>query len=116
MLHQQRLQLGRGDTKAFVFDHLFLAVYDVGVAVGVYMADIAGVEPTVAQSLGCFIRGFPVTLHNLWTAYDDLAIFTYWQLSFTSLNVDDLLYGIVDRHADAIDAHKRCITRLRVCE
>ena len=43
MLHEQRLNLGGCDTKAFVFDHLFLTVNDEGIAIGIDMTDITRV-------------------------------------------------------------------------
>src|SRR6266852_6935021 len=75
MLQQQGLDLGRGNAEAFVFDHLLFAIYDVGVAIGIHVADIPGMEPAVAQGVGCFFRSFPVALHNLRTTNDDLSIF-----------------------------------------
>ncbi len=43
MLHEQGLNLGGCDTKAFVFDHLFLTVNDEGIAIGIDMTDITRV-------------------------------------------------------------------------
>src|SRR6266566_7442191 len=65
MFHQQRLNFGRSDTKTFVFDHFFLTVDDVGVALSIDMSDIAGVKPAVAQGTSRFFGGFPVALHDL---------------------------------------------------
>src|SRR2546428_13890398 len=52
MFHEQRLNFGRSDTKTFVFDHFFLTVDDVGVALSIDMSDIAGVKPAIAQCTG----------------------------------------------------------------
>src|SRR6266487_2728717 len=116
MLQQQSFYLSGGNTKAFVFNHFFLAVYNVGVTFGVHVADVARVKPAIAQGVGCFFGGFPVALHGLWAANDNLAVLSDGHFSLAGLDIDDFLLGIVDWHTDALYAHKRRITRLGVCE
>ena len=105
MFHEQRLNLGRSDTKTFVFDHFFLTVDNVSVALSIDMADIACVKPAIAQRACGFFRSFPVALHDLWTANDDLAIFSVRQFTFAGFNIDDLLLSVMHGHSDAIDTH-----------
>src|SRR6266568_9483405 len=116
MFHEQRLNFGRSDTKTFVFDHFFLTVDDVGVALSIDMSDIAGVKPAVAQGTSRFFGGFPVALHDLRAANDDLAVFPSRQLALSGLKINYLLFGVVDRHANAVEAYQSGITRLGVCK
>ena len=78
------------------------------------MADIARIEPAIAQCVRRLRRRFPVAGHNLRASDNDLAIFAHRQLALACFDIDDLLLGVVDRHADAIQAHKSWIARLRM--
>src|SRR6266851_186985 len=80
------------------------------------MADVTRVEPAIAQGARRFFRRFPVALYDLWAPNDDLSVFSGRQLALARLNIDDLLLGVMDGHADAIDTHQRGVTGLGVRE
>src|SRR5712692_8325770 len=80
------------------------------------MSNVTRVEPAIAQGAGGFFRSLPVALHDLWTANDNLAIFTGRQLALACLNIHNLLFGIVHGHADTIYTHQRWISRLGMCQ
>src|SRR5690242_3360699 len=65
MLHQQRLKFGRSNTKAIVFDHLFLAINDVGIAILIEMTNVTSIKPAITQGLCGGLGCFPIALHNL---------------------------------------------------
>ena len=96
MLQEQRLQLGGGNAKALVLDHLFLAVDDIGEAIGIHVADITRIEPAIAQGASGLLWSLPIALHDLGATNDELSVFSNGQLSLTCLNIDDFLFGIVD--------------------
>ena len=71
---QHVLDLARIDVVAAADEHVVLAVENVDEAVLVHASDVAGMEPTVAESLGGLFRAVPVTGHELGAAADDLAL------------------------------------------
>ena len=94
------LQLGRGHLKRLVLDQLLEPVDDVEVALGVGLADVAGVQPAVfvEHRAGC-LRVVQVALHHLRSPYPDLA-----QLAGGGVpvggHVDDAPLGVGQRGAD----------------
>src|SRR5258708_2520518 len=54
-------------------DHVLLAVDDIEVAVGVHAADVAGVQPAVANRLGGDVRHPVVALHDIGATNADFA-------------------------------------------
>ena len=112
MLHQQRLQLGRRDLVALVLDHLFLAVVDADVAIGVRRHDVAGAQPAVGgHRLGRGFRLVPVAEHHLRAVDEQLADLAVHQL-FAGVEADDLFERVRDRRADG--AFARRIERVEV--
>src|ERR1700723_478805 len=75
MLEQNRFDLGRGDWKSFVLDHLFAAIKDVIKTFGAAAHDIAGKIPAIAEYGGSSLRLFPVSHHDLGAAHNKLAGF-----------------------------------------
>ena len=67
------LDLARGDVLAAGLDHVLLAVDDVEVALVVEDAEVAGVQPAVAERLGRLGGVVPVAEHRLRRAVHDLA-------------------------------------------
>ena len=67
------LDLARGDVLAARLDHVLLAVDDVEVALVVEDAEVAGVQPAVAERLGRLGGVVPVAEHRLRRAVHDLA-------------------------------------------
>src|SRR5436305_3145054 len=114
MLQQQRFQFSWCHTEAFVLDQFLFALNDICVPIGIYMTNIAGVEPAVAYCAGRLLWRFPVALHNLWTANNNLAIFTHWQLALTSLDIHHFLLSIVNGHANTAQPYQTRIARLRM--
>src|SRR4051812_15336277 len=88
MRAQHLLDLARIDVVAADDDHVLLAVADVEIAVGVDLADVAGIEPAVAQRLGGLLRPVAIALHDLRPARADFA------------ELDDLDLGLRHRDAD----------------
>ena len=73
---QQRLELGRRHLEALVLDELLEPVDDEEVAVGVDVADVAGVQPAVVVDRVRRRRSlFEVALHHLRAAHPHLAVF-----------------------------------------
>src|SRR2546423_13467978 len=102
VLQEQRLQLGGGNAKALVLDHLFLAIYDIGEAIGIHVTNITCIEPAIAQGASSLLRGLPIALHDLGASNDELSVFSNRQLTLTCLNIDDFLLGIVGGQPDTI--------------
>ena len=73
MLVEHGLHLGRVDVHPGADDHVLEPVDDAEVAVAVQLADVAGVQPAVAQLGRRLLRAPPVPLHHLRAADDDLA-------------------------------------------
>src|SRR5947209_4432554 len=96
MLQEQGLQLGGGNAKALVLDHLLLTVYDIGETISIHVADIACIEPAIAQGARGLFRRLPIALHDLGASNDELSVFSNRQFALTCLNIDDFLLGIVD--------------------
>ena len=67
------LDFARVDVEAAADDHVLLAVGDVEVAVGVEVADVAGVQPAVDDRLRGLVRRLVVALHHEVAAHADLA-------------------------------------------
>src|SRR5438105_4567008 len=116
MLHQQSLDFRWGDAEAFVLDHLFLAIDDVGMALGVDESDVAGVEPAITQRSRVLFWRFPVTLHNLRSADDDLTVLAHWHFALAGFEIHDLLLRVVYRQAHTVGMDQALIFRLRVRE
>ena len=72
MFEQRRLELGRRDAERTALDHLLLAIDEVGVAVLIDVADVAAVEPAVAQGLCGLVGALVVAVHELGSAQDEL--------------------------------------------
>src|SRR5450755_217906 len=116
MFQQQGLDLGGSDAEAFILDHLFLAVDDVGITIGIDMSDITGVEPAVAQGARGLLGRFPVALHYLWPANDQFAVFSDRQFALAGLDVHELLFRVMGGHTYALHAYEIPVLWLRVCE
>ena len=100
MGEQQRLELGGWDLEALVLDELLEPVDDVEVAVGVDVADVAGVQPTVIVDRG--LRGgvvVQVALHHLWASNPHLAVLVDTERR-PGDRIDDVDLGVGDRDAD----------------
>src|SRR6266567_5145182 len=106
MLQEQRLQLGGGNAKALVLDHLFLAIHDISKAIGIHVADITRIEPAIAQGASRLLRSLPIALHDLGATNDELSVFSNRQFALTCLDIDDFLLGIVDGQPDAIQTYQ----------
>ena len=64
------------DFDAANIDHIFHAINDIVVAIGVHAPDVAGVKPTVAQDQSRLGWAVPITKHEAWGIDDDLTQFT----------------------------------------
>src|SRR5207249_7242829 len=91
VLAEHRLDLSRSDTEALVLDELLLAIDDEDVALLVAAADVAGVEPAVADDVGRVLRLVPVAPHHLRAANADLADLSIGKRLRAGLEVDDLV-------------------------
>jgi hypothetical protein len=88
----------RIDVDAVDEEHVFLAVGDVVVAVGVAMADVAGEQPIAAHGFGGFGGLIPVTHHHVAAAHADFAGFIgAEQFAVVVLNAD---FDVGDGQAD----------------
>ncbi len=72
---EHALDLGRVDVLAARYDHVLHPVVDVEEAVGIEIAGVAGVEPTVADALRIGLVALPVPLHHQRAADQDLPDF-----------------------------------------
>src|SRR5215831_19940219 len=96
MLHQEVFNLRGIDLGAADIDHVFDAVHDVEVTIGVPIADIAGMKPALGEDIASFDRTIPVSQHHVRTANDDFTAFAWGQ--HLILRVDDLhLYALKGR-------------------
>jgi hypothetical protein len=102
MLEEHRLHLSRCNRKAFVFDHLFLAIDDVDIAFAVHAGNIARCQPTIAQDPGRFLGRLPVALHDMWPFDVEFTDLPHLQLPFPSLEIDDLLFLIGHCHTHGV--------------
>src|SRR3546814_3667744 len=68
------LHVARVDLVAAGDDDLLQAVDQVGIAVLVHGADVAGMEPAVALRPRGLRRLLPIARHDLWPAQADLAL------------------------------------------
>src|SRR5262245_35670645 len=62
-----------GDVFAARDDHVFRAIFDLGVAVGLHDRQVAGVEVTARERIGRGLGVFQVPLHGQVAAEHDLA-------------------------------------------
>src|SRR3989442_1824905 len=67
------LHLGRPDTESLVLDELLLAIDDEDVPLLVLLADVAGIEPAVADHVRRVLGLVPITAHHLRASHADLA-------------------------------------------
>ena len=98
MLVEHLLDLARVHVVAAADDHVLLAVDDEEEAVLVDLAEVAGVEPAVADRLLGGVRAAEVALHDVVALDGDLA----------DLAGGDLVVVVVDDpHLDAVDGQCR---------
>ena len=64
------------DFDAAHIDHIFHAVNDIVVAIGVHAPNVTSVKPAVAQDQSRLGWAVPITKHQAWAIDDDLAQFT----------------------------------------
>src|SRR5687768_18190730 len=69
------LDLVRVHVEARYEDHVFLAILDEHIALGIEPADIAGAQPLAHHDFRGLIRTIPITAHDLRTADTNLAHF-----------------------------------------
>ena len=67
------LDLARIDVEATGDDHVLLAINQMQIAVLVEPADVPGVQPTIAEHLGGFLRPLPISFHHKCPANADFA-------------------------------------------
>ena len=104
-LGQERLDPCRRDVVAArVDDQILLAIGDVQLPVGVDAADIAGVEPAVAQHRGGGLRIAPVAQHQERATHHDLAVAGDLEFDLGQR----LAHGVHLGAAGAVDADQRC--------
>src|SRR5256885_7810199 len=103
VLAEHRLDLRRPDAEALVLDELLLAVDDEDITVVVTAADVAGVEPAIADDVDSVLRLVPVAAHNPWAANADLADLAVLQGLRAGLEVDDLVLGAGNDPADRLE-------------
>src|SRR5262249_24628564 len=116
VLQQYGFEFRGRDAEALIFDHLFLAVDDVDIALVVHPADVTRVKPAIAQGARGLFRRVPVTLHNLRASHNYLADLARRQIEFAGLDVDDPELGVSQQHAaafefDAIRRSQRSLMR-----
>src|SRR2546427_3550418 len=74
VLHEERLELGRGDLIALVLDHFLLAIEDSDITFLVALDDVARPNPAAAgQWFGRIPRPLPGALHHLRAERQQLA-------------------------------------------
>ena len=101
MRHGDALDLVRVHVEAGHVDHVLLAVLDVDEAALVHAADVAGAQPAVGQHhLRGLLRAVPVALHDLGSAYADLAGLADGQ--HVAVVVGDADLGRGDRQTDGV--------------
>src|SRR2546423_12032141 len=91
MLAEHGLDLRRSDAEALVLDELLLAIDDEDVALVVAAADVAGVEPAVADDVGGVLRLVPVAPHHLRAAHADLTHLAIGERPRTGLQIHELV-------------------------
>src|SRR5205823_1193222 len=95
---QHLLYLAREDLEARDVDHVLHAVDDEEIAVGVAVADVAGMKPAVADRLRGGRGVAEIALHDVGPFDHDLAALAAGDLP--ALEVDDLHLDVLDRRAD----------------
>src|SRR5205814_10304596 len=83
-----------------------LAVDDEGVALVVATANVAGVEPAVADDVGGVLRLVPVAAHHLRSAHAYLADLAVREGLRAGLEIDDLVLGARYHGSDRLE-HRR---------
>ena len=78
---------------ARIDDHVLLAVGDLQIALGIDLADVAGVQPPVAQCLGGCLGIFPVAAHDQIAAHQDLAVVGNPRLDPVQRGPDGIEFG-----------------------
>src|SRR5262245_33041651 len=101
MLQQYCFEFRGRDTEALVFDHLFFAIDDVNISLVIHPADVAGVEPSVAQGTRGLFRRVPVTFHYLRATHASLADLALRQIDFAGLEVYDPGFSVSQQGAAA---------------
>ncbi len=81
--------LTRPDLEAARFDQVLFAVYDKEIAIFVQVAQVAGVDPAVADHGRRFVRALPIAHHDLWRTDADLTKLAGGQGLFAAVNIDD---------------------------
>ena len=117
MLHEERLELGRGDLIAFVLDHFLLAIEDSDITFLVALDDVARPNPAAAgQCFGRILRPLPVALHHLRAESQQLAYLADTKLT-PVIESDNLLDRVGDGGADScvLDAVHRVDVRDGAC-
>ena len=86
--------------EAFELDELLEAVGDEIVAVFVYIADVAGVQPAVfVYGVGCGLLVAQIAEHHLRPSHPDLAFFAHSHI-LASGGADDSAFGVGHQLAD----------------
>ena len=98
VFEQERFDFSGGDGESFVLDHLFAAVEDVVITVGVRTYDVAGEVPAVAKNGGGGLRVVPVSEHNLRAAHDEFAWFA--GSDFVPVQIQNAAFGEGQRLSD----------------
>src|SRR5215475_9322917 len=73
--------------------HVVLAINEVKKAVMIHVADIAGVQPAIAERLRGRLWPIPVMGHRLWPATDDFAMLARRQRSILFVENGDFCNG-----------------------
>ena len=104
MGHQHILKLVGVHVEARDHDHVFLAIDNAQVAVGLHQRNISSRKPTVAVDhlVGC-ISALPVTRHHLRTSHTELSRLV--EPECVARIVANLDLGAGHRHANGTDLH-----------
>src|SRR5712692_7507842 len=93
-------RLGRDVVSGIQDDQVLDAAADAPISANVDFALIAGMEPSVLQNAGGFLRAVPVTRKNVRAAHDDLFIFSQLHLDSSNHCAD---IARLDGHARIIE-------------
>src|SRR5438128_4967575 len=85
------LHLGRPDAESLVLDELLLAIDDEDVPLLVLLADIARIEPAVADHIRRVLGLVPIAAHHLRALHADLADLIRRERSRPAVQIDDLV-------------------------
>src|SRR5262245_20563783 len=77
MAVQHLLDFARVDIESAANDHVFLAVHDEEIALGVHGSDIARVKPAATHRIGRGIGSLVVSFHDIVTSDQHLARLAY---------------------------------------